>query len=430
MDSEDPKSTKQRKLASGQDDSGAKGRSALRALRLGLARAARDVLELPCAVIGATQARLLQDDVPDALGEDRILILVDGPDRAIGVVSVDRGCLTALIQQQTMCRVTGGAPSERAFTPTDAAMVAPLLNGAIERAAVLAEIPADKDCLTGFRFGAKADDIRAVILALEAERFRLFDLTIDFDSGKMQGRMTLALPELEPGAEEEDGALAESRARMQRAVGAAQADLMAVIGHLRLPLSKLEDMKAGDVLPLVHDRLNQADLIAIDGRKITSVRLGQAGGWRAVRFGEAARRDLNTLTEEQDFQSNALARPEPEMPTMGMGAPMPGDMQLPATTDMPAMGDIDLPGFGGDAEEAGTEMMGFPAMSEDDGSMPLPDMSPEAAAAEITELAGLEMEMPEMETGDLALPQGGEDFPAMELDLPMAEIDIPLPNAG
>lgn len=436
MDSADPKSTKQRKLAAGQDDRGAKGRSALRALRLGLARAARDVLELPCAVIGATQARMMQEDVPAALGEDRLLILIDGPERAVGVIGADRGCLTALIQQQTMSRVTGGEAAQRVFTPTDAAMLSPLINGALQRAADLSEIPADRECLTGYRFGAKADDMRAVVLALEAERFRVFDLTIDFDSGKMQGRMTLALPEPEIRAEEDDSALAESRARLQRSVGAAQAEMTAVIGHLRLPLSKLGGMKPGDVLPLVHDKLNQADLHAIDGRKVTSVRLGQAGGWRAIRFGEAARRDLGALPAERDFDAGALPA-ERAVAAGGKELPAPVNLPVPAAMPaaMPSPGAIDLPGFGEDGASTGGRgdsdghgdgdgdgAMGFPAMP-DDIEPPLPDMSPEDAAAEISELAGLDM-------GAAPIDAGGPDLPAPDLDLPVAEAALPLPNAG
>ncbi len=428
MDPTDATSTKQRKLAAGQEDPAGKGRTALRALRLGLARAARDVLELPCAVIGATQARVPQDEIDAALGDDRLLVLIDGPERAIGVVSIDRGCLTALIQQQTMCRVTGGEVADRPFTPTDAAMIAPLIDGTFERAAKLAEIPADKECLTGFRYGAKADDMRAIMLALEANRFRVFNLTIDFDSGKMQGAMVLAIPEPEVNADEEDGALAESRARMQRSVGAAQADMMAVIGHLRLPLAKLGEMQPGDVLPLVHDKLNQADLLAIDGRKIASVRLGQSAGWRAIRFGDAVRRDLNALPHDQEFQSNALTPPVADQAQhMGMDMPQGMDFPAPATMDAPGA----MPAIDAMPESEEPTMMGFPAMADDEMDMALPDMSPEAAAAEISELAGLELSEEDLPAVELDLPQVPTDLPGGDIDLPMATaMDMPLPNAG
>lgn len=413
MEPTDATSTKQRKLAAGQDDAPGQGRSALRALRLGFARAARDVFELPCAVIGATQARIAQDALPEALGEDRMLILIDGPDRAIGVATLDHACLAAIIQQQTMCQVTGGEVAERPFTATDAAMVAPLIDGTIQRAAALSEIVADSDCLTGFRFGAKAEDMRTIVLAVEAKRFRTFDLTIDFDNGKLQGRMTLALPEAPTDTAEEDAAKAESRARMQRAVGGAQADMMAVIGHLRLPLAKLGQMQEGDLLPLVHDKLNQADLVAIDGRKVATVRLGQSGGWRAVRFAAPNRMDADGPSGGQEFKSHALAAPE--MPAPAADVQMTDPVDMPAPIDMPTA--IDMP-----AAPPEAAAMGFPAI-EEDSEMALPQMSPEDAAAEISELAGLTL-------GGDDLPGTELDLPAPTMDLPQTPIDLPLPDAS
>ena len=61
----------QRKMAAGQEGTQPGGRPALRALRLGLARAARDLFELPLAVIGATQARLGQSALEGHLDGDR-----------------------------------------------------------------------------------------------------------------------------------------------------------------------------------------------------------------------------------------------------------------------------------------------------------------------------------------------------------------------
>ena len=58
-----PESIIHRKVAAGRDDPKIEGRTALRALRLGLARAARDEFGLPIAIIGATQARAGQEQL-------------------------------------------------------------------------------------------------------------------------------------------------------------------------------------------------------------------------------------------------------------------------------------------------------------------------------------------------------------------------------
>ncbi|MEC7256921.1 MAG: flagellar motor switch protein FliM, partial [Pseudomonadota bacterium] len=149
--------TKLRKLAAGRDGpQGGGGRSILRALRLGAARAGRDVFSMALSVIGVTQTRVLQDALPEHLSDDTLLILMDGPERRTGVMTLDRSGLMGLIQQQTMNAVFPGDPPERPFTSTDAALVAPLAESILNLSTEIAENLADKACLRGYRFGARS----------------------------------------------------------------------------------------------------------------------------------------------------------------------------------------------------------------------------------------------------------------------------------
>ena len=211
-----------------------------------LARAARDALNLPVSVIGITQARMTQAALVGHVDGDRLLMLLDGEAAGAGVLSADRSCLAALIQQQTMGQVTAADPGDRPFTATDAAMVAPLADAMLARAAELSEAAADRQALGGLRFGARVADVRAMQLALDAERFRVFDLTLDFAGGVRQGALCLALPI----AEEVAGASAPPADpdRMARVAGAARAELRVVIGQLQLSLADLSGMRPGDVL--------------------------------------------------------------------------------------------------------------------------------------------------------------------------------------
>lgn len=370
--------TKQRKMAAGQDKAQTGGRSALRALRLGLARAARDVFGMPLSVIGATQTRAAQEALPAHLSDERLLILLDGPDRAIGVASLDRACLAALIQQQTMGMVTGTEPVERPYTGTDASLAAPLIDAVLERAANLSDSIADKQCLTGFRFGARADSVRALMLAVEAERFRIFDLTVEFDGGPGQGALCLVLPEPVKGAQEDAGAIAGRGVRMGRAVGNARADLTVVIGRLQVSLSELTQMRLDDVLPLQEPLIDRADLVGINGQKIATARLGQAGGLRAVRLNETAMGRHRQRTDG-DFEPNALT-PPPEAET-GVTLDMPTAPGVPAVWE-------------DQNSDAPAPMAGFPTLedSDDDALDPLGDLSPDAAAKEISALAGLTLD--------------------------------------
>lgn len=339
----------QRKMAAGRDDSHTAGRSVLRALRLGLARAARDALNLPVSVIGITQARMTQAALARHVDGDRLLMLLDGEAAGAGVLSADRSCLAALIQQQTMGQVTTADPGDRPFTATDAAMVAPLADAMLARAAELSEAAADRQALDGLRFGARVADVRAMQLALDAERFRVFDLTLDFAGGVRQGALCLALPI----AEEVAGASAPPADpdRMARVAGAARAELRVVIGQLQLSLADLSGMRPGDVLPLVDPQISRAALIAIDGSRVSTARLGQAGGLRAVRLNEAA--------------------PAPVPAGFEPGLPGQGSDANPPVAAPPALS-LEVP-------EAPVE----------EGGAPLPEPDAAGMAAEISELAGL-----------------------------------------
>ena len=122
MTTEQTGSAVQRKLAAASNGAQSGERTALRALRLGFARAAAAVCDLPLAVIGATQRRAGSDEVADYIGDDWLLLLLDGTDGQIGALLIDPDSIAALIQHQTMGAVSGGATGARPFTETDAAM--------------------------------------------------------------------------------------------------------------------------------------------------------------------------------------------------------------------------------------------------------------------------------------------------------------------
>lgn len=374
----------QRKMAAAMGGAPGGGRSALRALRLALARAARDIFELPVSVIGATQGRDSLESVPGRLKEENLLLHLDGPGRAIGALSVNRSFMTALIQQQTIGKVTGGEPAERAYTSTDAALVAPLVDEMIKRAADLSEKPADTECFRGFRFGTRVVDLRAMMLLLEAERFRCFDLTVEFNGGVSQGQMLLILPE--PVVVAQKKTADSETISMKEAVSSARADLNAVICRLTLSLNELSNLRIGDTLALKDPNLAHADLVSITGTRISTARLGQAGGLRAVRINEVATASMEGPGEQNGFQPealNTLTHIEDaltlDMPA-GIGESEPWNEGL--TQALP-----EIDGMGASEMDFGD----FPAMSGADDDL-LPDMNVEEAAVEISALAGLSLD--------------------------------------
>ena len=371
--------TLQRKLQAGQDDPPSGGRAALRALRLGLARAALDVFDLPVSVIGATQARIAQSMISEHLADDQLLVLLDGPDRNIGAMSLDRNCVAALIQQQTMGLVVDIEPAARAYTGTDAAMAAPLIDTTMEKAAALTDSAPDRQCLEGYRFGARARDARSLLLSLEADRLRLFHLTLEFSGGVRQGQVVLILPDI---AVHEDAATNHgTRTGMANSIATARADLSVVIDRLSVPLAELSSLRVGDCLPLPKMRLNEAELVAIDGDGVGAVRLGQSGGLRAIRLNETAAPVTEGDAEAGGGAFKPSALPQPSPPTDGEQG----------QTNQPSLIDAAVTWLEED-ESAGSDNSISDEATQNPADDPLPVMSVEDAAAEISQLAGLPLD--------------------------------------
>ena len=384
MTSKDSKSTLQRKMAAGQNGAPkGGGRSALRALRLGTARAASQELDLSASVIGLTHARMGQETLAGHLPAENLLILLEGPGRFKGVAVVDRTCLAALIQVQTMGQVTGAQPSDRPFTSTDATMMSPLLDGTIAKAWELSDADSDKICFEGYRFGARVEDVGTLFMILDAERFRVFDLTIDFGKGLLQGNLCLALPDREVRREDDAVEAGGINPGMEKAVGKARAELTAVIGHVKMSLGDLARREPGDLLMLELKPLDETALVAVNGRKVAVGRLGQAGGMRAVRVNET-RAQPRMGAAPESFEPGSMPQPEG-----GALMPLPTGEASWGADAMPSMPDLPLP----DAPGADMAMPDLPDLPE----LPQVDM-PDASdgdtmdADEISQLAGLSEE--------------------------------------
>lgn len=371
------RSTLQRKLALSRDERQGDTRSVLRALRLALARAADEAVGLAMSVIGATQARRELDELGRAVAEERLYLLLSGPGEGLGAICLDRACLTAIVQQQTLGQVIGQVGPERAFTGTDAALAAPIVDALMPRAAELAELAADRACLTGYAYCSWAESRRAMLLLLDCDTYRVFDLTVEIAGGRAQGQMTLVLPDRPGAVEDKDTAKSAAGPSMDDTFGAVRAELNAVVSRIRLPLSSFAAMQPGDVLPLETPKLDRTEMLTIEGRPVAYARLGQCRGMRAVRLNEKMPAAESLSKGGPDFTTHP---PSPSKP--GLELPDPDVIEHSAPLRKSSAPDPD------DYEDIDPEAEdGFADLAEYDIS--LPALNPEQAAAEISELAGL-----------------------------------------
>lgn len=437
-----------RKLAATKEGVGALASSlTLKALRRSVARAAADLCDLPIAVLAARQANRIPEDLAQNLSDKDLLVVLDCPQGRMGAASMDAATVTALIQQQTIGAVIGKAPDARNYTPTDAAMTAEFLERTFAKVMAMLEGHADQTIFSGYRFGAQVENVRSLVLGMEAEDYRVIELNLDLACGAMQGVMKLILPE--PTAEElQDGQGGGAQGpSLGGNMGAIRAELSAVLCKMRVPLNEFAGLKVGDTLPLDQAFLYETDLLTIGGQQVAQGRLGQMNGARAVRLNQPRTRLVGDAGgDDAGFSDGAGVNPAAGMaPAIDMGIAAQGlqepmdDMGLPALDTAPALegGGLDLEGGAGnlmdgldggfDAGMGGgldggmdpVDMGGFGSdgalgMDGLDGGLPdlpdlpggglpdLPDLPANGlgdfdsgdAAAEISQLAGLDGALP------------------------------------
>lgn len=344
-----------------------------KALRRALSRTADVLWDLALVTQAVTVDMLDQDQVIEALGKRDLLILLDGPDGLVGLASIGREIMTGVVEVQTIQQVTQMPVDEdRVLTQTDAAMMAPLLDGTLNRMAdTLVEHPLHGQ-LTGFRFGAMIEDPRGASLLLDAAAYRAFRAEVDLALGRRRGVLTLFLPErrLKPGA----GEAAPGPGPHEEELSRVPARLDAVLARVRLPLRRAEALKPGDLLSLPPDVLEKVEVTAGRGQLVARGRLGQLNGLRAVRLalpsGAPARVGAAPAAERPMAENGAeTGGARTDLPALPDPVQVPADGDLP---DLPPLdfeadaADFDFGSFGGDEEDA-KPMEALPEIDIGDG---------------------------------------------------------------
>lgn len=348
-----------RKLSAGQEEQGEKPRSVLRALRLAFARTAGDRYQLPLTVIGAKQSHRTPDALVQGIRADWLLLQFGNAEGMAAAICMDMGAVSAIVQVQTIGQVLAGEPDARAYTDTDAALVAPLVEEALSRAVGLVEASADQASLSGYEFRARLGDLRTLSLALVEDAYRVFELTVELGGGLRQGQVSVLLPDLPAETDEDEADLAEAGPNLEQASGVVRAELNTVISRMSLPLATLSSLSVGDVLPLTGSRLDRAEILTIDRGRAAIGRLGQCGGMRAVRLNEYTSVAALEQSELPEFLEARSAGSPPETLEDAIQT-APTQAVVPLGVD--GLGDVD------------------PGLSFD---------SPDKMVAEISQLAGL-----------------------------------------
>ncbi|MCB6177550.1 FliM/FliN family flagellar motor switch protein [Rhodobacter sp. Har01] len=266
--------------------------------RLGFARAARDAVGLLVTVTSLRLARRGLADLLELPPERALIVLLDGPAGGLGMIALSPELTAALVEMQTIGRVSPAVPAPRRPTRTDAAMVTPIIDRAlVELEALLAE-EADLVWAGGFRYASFLEDVRPLGLLLDDIAYRVLTMQVTMADGARQGQVLLALPaegrgqmptglraDLADSGKPPDGMPVFAQA-LSDVVLAAGVTLDAVIARLSLPLGAVMGLAADLVIPLPDAALDRITLEGIDGRAMARANLGQHRGMRAVRLAE------------------------------------------------------------------------------------------------------------------------------------------------
>lgn len=277
-----------RKARVAREEFDARGMSASKAMRLGLARVADEYYDLPLVVNTVEQNRIAQTALQANVADDGLLVVLDGPEHLRGGLSLDAQFLAAMIEVQTTGKVREGRADPRPVTPTDAAICAPFIDRLFEAVQKQLADNARTEITGRFRFGDAVEDTRALDLALDAPEYDVLRLSVDLAEGAKNGVLTVILPIVPEPATDQLAKGAGSRDRGATDLGTvirnAPVTLNAVLARLEMPLRHACRLEVGMCFPISPSALNDTQLTATGGHVVAHVVLGQVNGFRAARL--------------------------------------------------------------------------------------------------------------------------------------------------
>ncbi len=299
---------------------------------LALARAGRDCMALDMTITSLRAQRVSLAELLDMTPERPLIAVLEGPGEALGMIALSPDVLAALIEAQTLGRVTAQPAPPRKPTRTDAAMVAGFLDAGLS--GLETSLFADPDLVwtDGFRYASFLDEPRPLGLLLDDVAYRLLMAEISFGDGLKSGQMMLALPALGYGRKPAtQGVVAPDAAHAAEFAGAMEQQVMgsdcllaAVLHRVTLPLSAVLELKPGDLLSVPATALETIVIEGGTGQLLARGKLGQHRGLRAVRLTQIGEKsDLAEKTVSQ-MRRRSTDNVEPEEKS-GIPSPVPGN---------------------------------------------------------------------------------------------------------
>lgn len=247
-------------------------------------------------------------EVLDLAAERALFLILEGPEEGLGLLILAGDLVTGLVEVMTTGRCNPHISEPRRPTRTDAAMIAPLIDLALEN---LEESLAEEDDLiwtSGFRYASYIEEARPLGLLLEDETYQVMRADLGIGHGARQGQIALILPQAGRGRVPPpriDAAPAPDLGPLLRAqIEDVPVTLDAVLARMKLTVGDLNRLAIGQVLTLSGASLDQIALCGLDGQEISRARLGQQRGLRALRV-QSGEDSLYQTAQSATFQAFA-----------------------------------------------------------------------------------------------------------------------------
>jgi len=324
------------------------GKDEVAALRLEIARVARDVFGLTVIVESCRTERPSLNELQDEVASGALSLLLPGKDGRLGVAVYSADLALALLEWRLLGMLSEDAAPARPLTRTDASILADLTDPVLARFGAAVSAEAGGDWAAGYRQGAPIEDPRHVPLTLAAGRYHAFRVELLLGKGRRGGALYFALPDTRPASAPAAG---EEKARpwpeaLRAGVLGAELSITAVLTRLRLPATEVGRLRPGDCLPLPAAALASVRLEAPGGVPVAEGRLGQINGDRAVKIETGPADALGPRAASAAApQAAPASQPMPPEEPAALGEPgaldEPAEMDFPAMADLPA--DLDFP---------------------------------------------------------------------------------------
>lgn len=333
-----------------------------RAALTAVARAFDRLYQLPSHPLGLTPAAITLAEMAELLPQPALFSIVEGGGDALGVVALCPALMTALIEMQTLGRITARPVDNRKPTRSDAIICADFVNMLLDELGK--EMPAIDgfEGFSGFRYASFLDDPRPLLLMLEDCPYRVlgYRLRLGGEPGR-EGTIFVALPQPQaaaalpapqprgrdnqpPTGPAQNGSAVDETGKTQPAqlsarVAEAPVDVVGVLCRRAMRLGDLRALRPGQLLPLPRLDLSQTRLETRFGQVLAIGKLGEAGGFHAIRLRVGDGADQHALRADgQDAASVTAAQGPKDDPI-----PAPPDPARRAMATEPPIADLAKP---------------------------------------------------------------------------------------